>query len=95
MSYIYTYSGVIVQPHMGKTENWQQMLDDLDEVVWRPYNFIDAWVEDDDELVYFFCPQFFLGQIPSVIEIFFFRRVVRQFGCWQGMPYRSTHYARV
>lgn len=92
---MYTYSGPIIQPHLGKTEYWRQILDDMDEVIWRPYRFIEPWVEDDDEMVYFFSPRFLLGWVTYVLERFCFRRVVRQFGRWQGIPQGTAHYARV
>lgn len=28
-------------------------MDDLDEVVWQPYKFTEAWVKDDDEMFFF------------------------------------------
>ena len=80
MSYMNTYSSVTIQPHLGKTEYWQCILDDIDEVVWRPYRFTKPWVEDDDEMVYFFGLRCFLSQVLVVIEKFCFRKVVRQFG---------------
>ena len=95
MPYMYTYFGAIMQPHLGKIEYWRQMLDDIDEVVWRPYRFIEPWAEDDNEMVYFFSLRYFLGRVPSVIKQFCFKQMVRQFGRWQGMVHGITHYARV
>ena len=41
---------------MGEKNYWWCMLDDLKEVVWRPFRFIELQVKDDDEMVYFFAP---------------------------------------
>ena len=77
---MYTYFGVIMEPHLGKIEYWWHILDDIDEVVWRPYRFIEPWVEDDNEMVYFFSLRYLHGWVPSMIEQFCSKKVVRQFG---------------
>ena len=69
---MYVYLGVLVQPYLGKDRVLARMTDDMNEVVWRPYRYTEPWDEDEDEMGYFFCPQFLLCQIPSVIERFCF-----------------------
>ena len=77
MPFVYNYFGVIMQPHLGKIEYWQHILDYIDEVVWRSYKFTEPWAKDDDEMVYLFCPRYFLGRVPAMIKRFCLRWVVR------------------
>lgn len=47
---MYAYSGTVVQQRLGKVEYWQQVLDDVDAVIWRPYTDCEAWATNHLEM---------------------------------------------
>lgn len=89
------YSGIIIQTHMGKMDYWCRQIDDLDTVMWRPYLRCEAWLEDDGELPYMFCPHWMIGHSTFVIKRFFFHRIFCQYGHVQDMPQGIAMYAHV
>lgn len=52
--YMFMYSGMMSQPHLGKLEWWRQALDDLDAMIWRPYLECEPWEDDTEALPYVF-----------------------------------------
>lgn len=71
------YNQVASQSMLWKLYYLRRVMDDMDTVVWRPYQLCESWAGDSFEVPHLFMRRFLLGRTPYVIERFILPRVYR------------------
>lgn len=70
------------------------MIDEIDNVVWRPYRDCEEWEDDAVELPYVFQSRYLIGSTPYIIEKHLIERVCSQFERIHRIPWGSRMYAQ-
>lgn len=63
-SFMHLYDMITSQPWIGRLEHWRRVIDEIDTVVWRPYQECEVWEDDAVELPYTFKSRYLIGGCP-------------------------------